>query len=181
VNKTPLALVFAFCVALPTFGDEHNSALPIVRATLVPPAVLEEQIETPSGRYQGLKPLGEMSLNAGPPEGLLPEDLSDEFFPEGSTLLDDTLELRDWTMTVFHWQAADVCHPPLYFDHASLEVHGQSINRHLQPLLSGARFFATIPLLPIKIAQAHPHVHITTLGRFRPRSPACCLSQECTR
>jgi hypothetical protein len=181
MNKTPLSLVFALCVALPTFGDESNSALPIVRASLVPPAALDEQIETPSGRYQGLKPLGEISLDSSPPEGPLPEDRSDEFFPEGSTQLDDSRELRGWTLTEFHWQAPDICHPPLYFEHVSLEVHGQSVNRHLQPLLSGARFFATIPLLPIKMARAHPHVHISTLGQFRPGSPAGCLSQECTR
>jgi hypothetical protein len=99
-----------------------------VRASLVPPAALDEQIETPSGRYQGLKPLGEISLDSSPPEGLLPEDRSDEFFPGESTQLDDTRELRGWTLTEFHWQAPDICHPPLYFEHVSLEVHGQSVN-----------------------------------------------------
>lgn len=179
--KVSLSLLLTFSVALPLLGDEDVTAVPIDRVTLVPPAELDEQIETPSGNYRGLRPLGEICIDASQPEGPLPEDFSGEFFPEGSTKLEDTRELRDWPATVFHWQATDFCHQPLYFDHVSLEVYGQSLNRHLQPLLSGARFFATIPLLPIKLAHTPPHVHISTLGQYRPGSPTPCLLQECTR
>ncbi|MFM7845082.1 MAG: hypothetical protein ACKPEY_12730, partial [Planctomycetota bacterium] len=54
--------------------------------------------------------------------------------------------------------AADFCHPPLYFEEANLERHGRS-RGFLQPAVSGARFFGTIPALPYLMT-----VH----------SPRCC-------
>lgn len=179
--KVSLTLLVTLSVARPSLGDQDVTAAPIDRETLVPPADLDEHIRTPRGNYRGLRPLGEICIDTGQPAGPLPEDVSGEFFPEGSTRLEDTRELRNWPATVFQWQATDFFHQPLYFGHESLEVYGQSLNRHLQPLLSGARFFATIPVLPIKLAHTPPHVHISTLGQYRPGSPTPCLLQECAR
>ena len=50
---------------------------------------------------------------------------------------------------------ADFCHPPLYFEEANLERYGRS-RGFLQPAVSGAKFFATIPSLPVLMIVHRP-------------------------
>ena len=49
---------------------------------------------------------------------------------------------------------AEVPYQPLYFEQVNLERYGRN-HGCLQPALSGARFFATIPLLPYAMT-VHP-------------------------
>lgn len=182
-RRLPLGTVlfFLLLIVIPAIGNGEVTvtAVPIARTSQLPPAPVEERIDTPQARYRGLKPFGEISIDSNPASGPLPEDLSGDFFPEESVQLKEMREVRDWAVTEFYWQATDFYHHPLYFDDPSLEVCGRSADKHLQPLLSGTRFFLTIPLLPVKIAQTPPHVHISTLGLCRPGSPELFLPQEC--
>lgn len=170
----PWRLVFCFLAAVaPALGSDQVpvTAIPIVRTSQLPPATVEEEIDAPKGRYRGLKSFGKTRVDANPESGPLPEDRSAGFFPDETVQLTEMRAVRDWPATEYHWQASDFYHQPLYFDHPSLEVCGRSAGKQLQPLLSGTRFFLTIPLLPVKIVENPPRVHIWTLGLCRPGSP----------
>lgn len=79
---------------------------------------------------------------------------------------------REWMPYNYYWQASAFCHQPLYFEEVNLERYGYSACPALQPLLSGAHFFATIPTLPYQVAMDHPRECVYTLGHYRPGSPA---------
>ncbi len=77
-----------------------------------------------------------------------------------------------------HWYPSGICHYPLYFEDAMLERHGQVRYGHLQPLASGAKFFATIPLLPyLKTLQPTCQPRYA-LGHYRPGSCAPVLKDH---
>jgi hypothetical protein len=76
-----------------------------------------------------------------------------------------------WSPCCFGWAASNQYHQPLYFDDTPLERYGQTLHPILQPWISGARFFATFPIIPYKIGVDRTHDHIYTLGNYRPGSP----------
>lgn len=51
--------------------------------------------------------------------------------------------------------AGDFCYQPLFFEQKNLERYGRS-HGVIQPVLSGARFFVTIPALPYLASVNHP-------------------------
>ncbi len=80
---------------------------------------------------------------------------------------------REWPCQCFRWEASALCHQPLYFEETNLERYGYSPRglRLIQPVLSAANFFLTIPLLPYKMGAEPPHQGVYTLGQYRPGSP----------
>jgi hypothetical protein len=80
-------------------------------------------------------------------------------------------------ITEFHWAPTNFFHRPLYFDDTPLERYGQSVAPHFQPILSGGRFFLTVPILPYKMGYDHPYDCVTTLGYYRPGICAPCVKQ----
>jgi hypothetical protein len=77
----------------------------------------------------------------------------------------------------FHWQPSNFFHQPLYFDDTPLERYGQSLCPCVQPVISGVRFFITIPAIPYKIGVDHTCDCVTTLGKYRPGSCAPCMKE----
>ena len=77
----------------------------------------------------------------------------------------------------FHWQPSNFFHQPLYFDDTPLERYGQSLCPHIQPVISGARFFITVPAIPYKIGVDHTCDCVTTLGKYRPGTCAPCTKE----
>ncbi len=75
---------------------------------------------------------------------------------------------RDFAPTLFTWKAAGTCHKPLYFEDVQLERYGHSWNPILQPFVSGAHFFVSVPLLPYKMGLRPPNECVYTLGYYRP-------------
>lgn len=67
--------------------------------------------------------------------------------------------------------AATFQHQPLYFEELNSERHGKSL-RSLQPIVSGAKFFGTLPLLPYKMATQRPGSHTRTHDPFPAGVPA---------
>lgn len=51
--------------------------------------------------------------------------------------------------------AGQFCYRPLYFEELNVERYGRH-HGHLQPLLSGVHFFASVPALPYKMTEHHP-------------------------
>ncbi len=71
-----------------------------------------------------------------------------------------------------HWYPSSICHYPLRFEEAMLERHGHVRYGLLQPLASGARFFATIPMIPYLNTLQPRHQSVYALGNYRPGSAA---------
>lgn len=83
-----------------------------------------------------------------------------------------------WTASNYNWQAANTFSHPLYFEDIMLERHGQECCEYVQPLVSGARFFTTLPALPYLMTVQRPCQHYHKLGHFRPGSPTPKLMQR---
>jgi hypothetical protein len=79
---------------------------------------------------------------------------------------------RDWPGTTYTWKASALCHKPLYFEQSHMERHGHSWGPVLDPVISGAHFFATLPVLPYKMGVELPCECIYPLGHYRPGSCA---------
>lgn len=73
-----------------------------------------------------------------------------------------------WAMTDLRWSATCMRHRPLYFEEVNLERYGYTPSYTFQPLISAARFFATIPALPYKMVVERPRRCTYTLGHYRP-------------
>lgn len=75
---------------------------------------------------------------------------------------------RCWSEITYTWKASGLCHKPLYFEDIHLERYGHSWGPIAQPLLSGAHFFGTLPILPYKMGLKTPNECVYTLGHYRP-------------
>ncbi len=84
----------------------------------------------------------------------------------------------DWSMSSYLWHAPNTFSHPLYFEDVMLERHGHERCWQLQPLVSGARFFATVPMLPYLATVQPPCECNYTLGYFRPGTCAPALCQR---
>ena len=79
---------------------------------------------------------------------------------------------RNWPQTCYTWKASGLCHKPLYFEQSHMERYGHSWGPVLDPVVSGAHFFASVPMLPYKMGLEPPHECIYPLGHYRPGSCA---------
>lgn len=93
-------------------------------------------------------------------------------FPVSCPVPDEVYTRKLPTPIVFTWKASALCHKPLYFEDVQLERYGHTLCPILQPALSGARFWLTIPLLPYLMGTYPPTECIYDLGYYRPGSCA---------
>jgi hypothetical protein len=91
-----------------------------------------------------------------------------EDFPFECRAVDRPFQGRNWSQVTYMWKASALCHKPLYFEQVQVERYGHSWGPALQPIMSGAHFFATIPILPYKMGLETPNECIYTLGYYRP-------------
>jgi hypothetical protein len=124
-----------------------------------------------------MKPLVQIDAGIGGEDGPLPADFSDHAALPAVVRDIDAVRGPGAPPTVLHWAASELRAQPAYFDHVPLERYGQSVCPIVQPLLSGARFFGTFPIIPYKIGIDRTHDRIYTLGYYRPGSPAPCIRQ----
>ena len=95
-----------------------------------------------------------------------------EDYPFECSLGDEPFAPRQWAETIYTWKASGLCHKPLYFEDVQLERYGHSHGPYTQPLISGAHFFATLPILPYKMGLKTPDECVYALGHYRPGSCA---------
>jgi len=74
-----------------------------------------------------------------------------------------------------YWHPSSICHFPLRYEEAMLERHGHVRLGRLQPLVSGVRFFTTIPMLPYLNTLQPYYQPVYALGNYRPGSCAPLL------
>ena len=73
-----------------------------------------------------------------------------------------------WPLYTYTWQSPAFYYRPLYFEQPNLERYGQGTYRVLQPAVSAAHFFGSVPLLPVKALIDHPLDPTYSLGHYRP-------------
>lgn len=93
-------------------------------------------------------------------------------FPSECDLGGGTYAGRNFCDTTYTWKASGLCHKPLYFEQPRVERYGHAVPAPFQPLVSGAHFFVTVPLLPYKMILEPPLECVYTLGYYRPGSCA---------
>ncbi len=93
-------------------------------------------------------------------------------FPCECTLGDLKFVPRDWPCITYTWKASALCHKPLYFEETQLERYGHSRGPILDPFVSVAHFFVSVPLLPYKMGVELPFECEYSLGYYRPGSCA---------
>lgn len=79
---------------------------------------------------------------------------------------------RCWCESTYMWKASALCHKPLYFEDEGLERYGHSWGPCCDPLISGAHFFGTLPVLPYCMGVTPPTECMYALGHYRPGSCA---------
>ncbi len=131
---------------------------------------------TPDQLRAMYKPIRDVEVKLDPPEGQLPIDCATGLFAAATPGESSDIG-RGWTGSELNWAPTELTHQPLYFDDVPLERYGQSHAPLFQPLISGARFFGTLPVLPYKMGLDRPHDRISTLGYYRPGTPAPCVAQ----
>jgi hypothetical protein len=149
----------------------ENPALATVKfSQVVPPAPAEYQEDTTSNVSatsiwdeaaandpQGFRAIGRASLNITPKlvdsdgeRRLLPERRAYQKLSQVPVVNHTVGYSRDWVPLSYSWEAPQLKYNPLYFEDPQLERYGNDIGI-LQPFLSGARFYATIPTLPYQM------------------------------
>ena len=92
-----------------------------------------------------------------------------EDYPFECSIDDGTMHAgRCWEQTTYMWKASAMCHKPLYFEDEQLERYGHSFSPCIQPFVSGAHFFCTLPVLPYCMGVEPPCECIYALGHYRP-------------
>ncbi len=158
----------AACSVLPPMAAD----LAVLANFLQPPAAAPEEIapQPLADETRPFRPITQVTINAALPAGVLPGDAAQ---PASTTpqVVDPRLWCG-WADTMFQWSATALCHRPLYFEQVNLERYGYTVCPLLQPAISGAHFFLTIPTLPYKMAAQCPRECVYTLGYYRAGSPA---------
>jgi hypothetical protein len=87
--------------------------------------------------------------------------------PDECEIDDSPYVSRNFSQSCFQWKASALSTKGAYFEDVQLERYGHSRCPALQPITSGARFFATIPMLPYKMGVMPPNECVYTLGHYR--------------
>lgn len=74
----------------------------------------------------------------------------------------------NWSPLSYQFAAANTFSHPRYFEDRMLERHGHERFPYLQPMISGAKFFGTFPMLPYLMTVSPPADIEYQLGYFRP-------------
>lgn len=106
-------------------------------------------------------PVGPDGSSRDAAELVAPEDCAQKYFESFGSFDGSQREWADLTPLGMPFV---FCHRPLYFEDANLERCGYS-SCCCQPLISGAYFFGTIPILPYKMALECPCECVRSKGR----------------
>lgn len=159
----------------PTLGENST------RSTPPEPSTAPAEAEEAEFGENSLMPLQNRGLNnrvqvvdlsvSGLGTGQVPEGASEQLQVEAAYG-------RSAVFKCVHWHPSMICHYPLRFEEAMLERHGHVRFGLLQPFASGARFFATIPMIPYLNTLQPRHQSVYALGNYRPGSSAPMLRES---
>ncbi|MEK6262707.1 MAG: hypothetical protein AABP62_29265 [Planctomycetota bacterium] len=142
------------------------------------------------------RPLGSLKATLKRTEGELPPNVAAPRLAESGLICHSFGDSRPWMLTSCEWEAPATRHLPLLFEEPNLERLGYTHRCHLdfcgyetrpriaeclQPLVSGAHFFGTIPIVPYLWGYQSPCEPVYTLGVDRPGSPVCYRKHKIPR
>lgn len=138
--------IFGGNEVLPSVNDSGRIVLPPLRAVTI---ATEE-------------------IGIGESMGRLPKPFVSHDQDSGQALIEEPLQRDpDWLWSTYEFAAANTFSHPLYFEDVMLERHGHERFPLLQPMASGARFFATVPMLPYLMTVRNPCDYEYSMGHFR--------------
>jgi hypothetical protein len=143
-------------------APELTQPVPALPRLPSPPGPYYQDETCPSVR--DLKPITQIELNLAPPP---PGEYRDVNVPRDCPLDGDPFSPRAWQPATLTWIASGLHHGPLYFEEPQLERYGH-FWPGVQPFLSGAHFFGTLPVLPYKMGLEPPLECIYPLGYYQP-------------
>jgi len=148
------------------------------------PFIEERLPEVAGGRFV-LPPLRAVSIDQAPiGNGKIPESLEagEELtlapLPEDAYARSRLTNSAAWPSLIRPWAAPNTFSHPLYFEDRMLERHGHERWGCWQPIASGARFFATVPMLPYLTTIQEPCDMVYSKGYYRAGSPTPRLYQR---
>ncbi len=128
------------------------------------PAVTSGQLTLPS-IMAATTSVSEIGNGSTPQEFRSPDETPLVDLPEAGMDRDS-----QWVSSDYQFAAADTFSHPRYFEDRMLERHGHQRFPLLQPMVSGARFFGTFPMLPYLMTVRPPGECESQLGYFRSGS-----------
>ncbi len=146
--------------------DQHIGERALEEALAAGPSVPTDTCPVPGTLENplpaGMKSIDQLGHQIATGKGRLPTDcpISKQVVSSPAT--------RGWPPLTFTWKASALCHKPAYFEQVHLERYGHSLGPYLQPIVSGAHFFLTVPVLPYKMGLYPPNECLYTLGYYRP-------------
>jgi hypothetical protein len=173
-------------------GSSSRRGFSVVQAEPVQPGAASDRpprpamptSREPEEEYLIPKPIGEVTATttiktAGvmDPDNVVPKDWAKPYFAKFGELAGPAVENRSWGTTGYFWLAPGLGYWPLYFEEINVERYGYRVGC-LQPAISAAHFFATIPLMPYKTFVHPPHECVYSLGYYRPGDCAPCQHEQ---
>jgi len=121
-----------------------------------------------------IEPLAEIRFHRPPSPGALPQSKADDLFLRLPKSEQSLFQDRGLSATSCDWKAARFCHPPLYFEEASLERCGVTAFPTLQPFVSATRFGFNVMALPFRLLEMSrcPSLCEPAQGEPTPSQPA---------
>lgn len=156
----------------PSSESPAPSATPVPSAPAVPDGENDTKKPASTDPCAAMvdKPMCVLGINILLPSGLLPKDHAALCWAERNTMDASYLLSRCWPVLPYFWDAPCLCYRPLYFEETNLERHGYGCCKCIQPVVSAAHFFGTVPALPYCMADHCPCECEYTLGHYRPGS-----------
>jgi len=140
------------------YSEPIVPAVPTLPRGIQVPLRTEEKV--PCGDQIMFKSIREISHDIRPTH---PEELPEECYIESKPFYG-----RHFGRTNYMWTASALSTRAAYFEDTQLERHGHTkVRPAFQPLVSGVRFFGTIPLLPYHMGVTPPGECVYTLGHQR--------------
>ncbi|MCL2710441.1 MAG: hypothetical protein FWE95_06145 [Planctomycetaceae bacterium] len=156
-------------------GATFRNVLPVMPGTIMPgnaQTATGRGLVTSCGDQIVLKSIRDISHDIRPAQtDQLPEECA----------IDSPIQYgRHFGQTCFMWKASALSTQVAYFEDVQLERYGNTIVcPELQPFVSGAKFFVTIPFLPYKMGVTPPNECVYTLGYHRPGDCTPFMVQPC--
>jgi hypothetical protein len=167
-----LLLALAFTSAVRTLSAAPMPATagsPLVLRTAVKPTARTVAIDIVDQPPPDERPIDQMRVDTRV-TGEVPPSAAARYFSD--TGEPGTWSGRGWSQSCYMWEASALYHNPLYFEDVPLERYGHALPPPFQPLLSGAKFFGTIPFMSYKMVLEPMNEHVYALGYYRSGSPA---------
>lgn len=137
------------------------AATPLSDAFKLPVTQGKGAIEKPCPADIGIRSIKEINIDIRP---VLTEDKK---LPRECPLVHQDYQNRHFSLTCYRWKAAALCTKGAYFQDVHTERYGHSVCPAIQPVISGARFFADVVVLPYKMGLETPNECVYTLGYYR--------------